>query len=99
MLYVVIAKDGTDPEAPARRQAVRAQHLEGTKPLVESGFLQLGGALLNQGGSMIGSMMLLEAESEEAIRKVLEQDIYSIGGVWKTLEIYPFKRAVGRLGA
>lgn len=28
MMYLVIAKDGTDPEASARRQKVRAKHLE-----------------------------------------------------------------------
>jgi uncharacterized protein len=48
MLYLVIAKDGTDSDAPARRQAVRAEHLEKVKPAVDSGFLLLGGALLSK---------------------------------------------------
>jgi hypothetical protein len=29
MLFVVIAMDGTDPEAPERRRRVRQAHLEG----------------------------------------------------------------------
>ncbi len=29
MQFVVIARDGTDPEAPARRQAARDAHLAG----------------------------------------------------------------------
>jgi uncharacterized protein len=94
MLYVVIAKDGTDPEAPNRRQAVREKHLEGIKPVVKSEFLQMGGALLNKDGNMIGSMMLLEAQSEEEVWDFLKRDIYSTAKVWQSFEVYPFRRAI-----
>ena len=94
MHYVVIAKDGTDPEAPSRRLAVREKHLEGVQPSVASGILQVGGALLNKEGTMIGSMMVLEAEDEEAVREFLKGDIYSKSNVWQSFEIYPFRRAV-----
>ncbi len=94
MHYVVIAKDGTDPEAPGRRLSVREKHLEGVQPLVASGILQVGGALLNKEGLMIGSMMVLEAEDEEAVWKFLKGDIYSKANVWQSFEIYPFRRAV-----
>jgi hypothetical protein len=93
MLYVVIAKDGTDPEAVARRLAVREKHLEAVKPAVAAGIVQVGGALLNQEGTMIGSMMVLEAESEEAVREFLSKDIYSQGNVWQSFDIYRFQRA------
>lgn len=94
MHFVVIAKDGTDPEAPTRRLAVREKHLEDVKPSVASGFVQIGGALLNNEGTMIGSMMLLEAESEEAVWEFLKNDIYSTAHVWQSYEVYPFRRAV-----
>ncbi len=94
MLYLVIAKDGSDSDAPARRQGVRAEHLEKVKPVVESGFLLLGGALLGKEGGMIGSAMLLEANSEEEVWSFLKNDIYNRGNVWQTLEVYPFKKAV-----
>jgi hypothetical protein len=94
MLFAVIAKDGTDTAAPARRMAVRAQHLEGIRPLVEAGTVLLGGALLNEAGGMIGSMMLLEAESEAAARAILERDVYTTGGVWEHYELHPFRIAV-----
>lgn len=94
MLYLVIAKDGTDPEAPARRQQVREAHLEGARRLAESGAMQLGGALLDDADTMIGSAMVLEAEDEAAVRALLEADIYHRGGVWRTYEIYPFRRAI-----
>jgi uncharacterized protein len=94
MMYLVIAKDGTDPEAPARRQAVRAEHLGKVQSVVDSGFLLLGGALLNKEGDMMGSMLLLEANAEEEVWEFLKKDIYSTGNVWQTFEVYPFKKAV-----
>ena len=94
MLYIALAHDGTDPEAAARRQRVRATHLEGIRPAVDSGMLQLGGAILDDAGTMIGSVLLLEAESADAARDFIDNDIYSREGVWQNVEIYPFQRAV-----
>ncbi len=94
MLYIALAHDGTDPEAAARRQRVRATHLEGIRPAVDSGMLQLGGAILDDAGTMIGSVLLVEAESADAARDFIDNDIYSREGVWQSVEIYPFQRAV-----
>ena len=94
MLYLVIAKDGSDPDAPARRQAVRERHLEGARSLAERGIMPLGGALLSADGTMIGSALLLEADDEAAARALLDADVYTTEGVWQTFEIYPFRRAV-----
>jgi uncharacterized protein len=93
MLYLVIARDGHDPEAPARRAAVRATHLEGARPLAERGTLVLGGALLDDHGGMIGSALILEADDEAGVRAILEADVYHRAGVWRSYEITPFKRA------
>lgn len=94
MQFLVLAHDGTDAEAPARRQRVRPQHLEGIRPLAEGETLILGGALLDEEGGMIGSAMLFEAEDEEAVRALIEGDIYFREGVWQNFQILPFKRAV-----
>ena len=94
MLYLVIAKDGSDEGAPERRRAVREQHLKEIHPALESGALKLGGALLD-GETMIGSMLLVEAGDETELRGLLERDIYHRAGVWQSYEIYPFRRAVG----
>jgi uncharacterized protein len=94
MLFLVIAKDGTDAEAPARRQRVREAHLEGARALAATGVLQVGGAILDPNGGMIGSALVVEAEDEAALRSVLEADVYRRAGVWQSFEIYPFRRAV-----
>jgi uncharacterized protein len=94
VLFVVMAKDGTDADAPARRMGVRAQHLEAIQPLVQDGTVLLGGALLNDAGGMIGSLMLLEAENEAAARALLERDVYVTLGVWQQYDLHPFRIAV-----
>jgi uncharacterized protein len=94
MLFLVIAWDGADAEAPARRQRVRATHLEGARALAADGVMHLGGALLDPEGGMIGSALVLEAEDEAAARRLLEADVYHREGVWRSYEVYPFRRAV-----
>ncbi len=94
MLWLIIARDGTDADAPARRQAVRDRHLEGARALAADGRMSVGGAMLDGDGTMIGSMVLLEAEDEAAARALVEADVYSTAGVWQTYEIHPFRRAI-----
>ncbi|MDZ7799346.1 MAG: YciI family protein [Trueperaceae bacterium] len=94
MLYLILAHDATDDQAPARRQRVRPRHLEGVRPLVDEGRLQVAGALLDEEGVMRGSMLLLEAEGEAEVRTILERDVYAREGVWARFEIWPFARAV-----
>lgn len=94
MLHLVIAHDSRDADAPERRRRVRDRHLEGIRPLVEAGALQLGGAYLDEEGEMRGSVLLLEADSVQEVRDLLEADIYRREGVWESFEIRPFVRAV-----
>lgn len=94
MLFLILAHDAPDDGAPARRAAVRERHLQEVRPLVESGRLQVGGAFLDEEGTMRGSMLLLEAENEAEARRTLENDVYARQGVWDRFEIWPFKRAV-----
>lgn len=94
MLYLILAHDGTDDEAPGRRAAVRAQHLEAAQAAAASGTLVMGGALLKGDGAMIGSAMLVEADDEDAARAMVENDIYHKSGVWVDVQIWPFRRAI-----
>ena len=94
MLYLVIAKDGRDEAAPARRQAVRERHLDGAHALAEAGVLHVGGAILDDAGTMIGSAMVIEAADQAALRALLDGDVYAREGVWQRYEVYPFRRAI-----
>ncbi len=94
MQYLVLAFDGTDEDAPSRRQAARQEHLEATKRLNETGVVALAGAILGADGGMAGSALIVEAESEEAVRELLAADVYTRGGVWQEVTVWPFRRAV-----
>lgn len=94
MLYLILAHDATDDGAPERRARVRERHLEGIRPLVDAGRMPIGGAFLDDDGVMRGSMLVLEAEDEAEVRRLLEEDVYVREGVWERFEIRPFKRAV-----
>lgn len=94
MLFLVIARDGSDDGALERRLAVRERHLSSARALAEAGTLQLGGAILDEDDTMIGSALLLEAPDEAAVRALLEADVYARSGVWERYEVHRFRRAV-----
>ncbi|CAI7599572.1 unnamed protein product [Penicillium discolor] len=90
------------PGAQAKRLEVRPKHLEGVKPLVASGAIVAGGAMLNahpadgETPSFKGSMMLAVAENEAQVLELLNKDIYVSSGVWdmENAQIIPYKSAV-----
>jgi len=93
MQFLVIAHDGTDEGALARRLAVREEHLATARANRESGVIKIGGALLNDAGNMVGSAMVMEADSEEKLREILQSDPYTRGNAWQRFEIWPFRSA------
>ena len=95
MQYLVIARDGTDDEAPARRRAVRPTHLEAIQPLVDAGNVLVGGAILSEADEMVGSMLLVEFPDRADVEAWIEGDPYVTGDVWRDVEVHPFRAAVG----
>lgn len=95
MRYAVIARDGTDPQAKARRLAVRPSHLERVAPFVERGRVLIGGAILDAAGDMVGSVLLTDFASREEVEAWVAEDPYVTGGVWKEIEVLDFRPAVG----
>ena len=92
MYFVLLGYDGTDSEAMGRRMAARPAHLEAAKALKEAGVLKYGGPLLNEEGNMKGSILVLQFDSEEALRtEYLATEPYITGDVWRTVEIHPHK--------
>jgi len=93
MQFLLIAYDGSDPGALDRRMKVRPEHLEKIADLKKSGEFLLGGAILDDDGKMIGSMIVYEFPDRSALEKKLEEEPYLTNGVWKKIEIRPYKLA------
>lgn len=91
--YLINALDFTDEQALERRMQVRPAHLENVKELKIKGRYFVGGALLNEAGKMIGSAMIVQFETPEALQEWLNNDPYITGKVWDRIEIKPFKVA------
>ena len=93
MQFLVLAYDGTDPEAPARRQAARQAHLEAARALKAAGHFIEGGAILDKDGQMIGSALIMDFPSEEELQAWLQSDPYVTGNVWQDIKVSPFRCA------
>ncbi|CAO3611462.1 unnamed protein product [Cunninghamella echinulata] len=96
-LFVVVAKDHPGQEGVQRRLSVRAEHLEGANKAYDQGKIKLGGAMLDShdGGNMIGSIMIVEAENIDKAREFIKGDVYVSKDVWKSWEIHPYRGALG----
>ncbi|KAL2223413.1 hypothetical protein M432DRAFT_587335 [Thermoascus aurantiacus ATCC 26904] len=90
------------PGMMAKRVEVRPTHLANVKPLVDSGRIVVGGAMLEshpaegEDPKFKGSMLVALAESAAEVRELLSRDIYATEGVWdlENAQIIPFKSAV-----
>jgi hypothetical protein len=88
MQFVIIGLDGIDKDAPARRKAARPDHIKRGDELLASGNLWYGAALLNDDGSMKGSMYVMDFPDEEALQEYLKNEPYVDGGVWREITIH-----------
>jgi len=93
MQFLLVAFDGTDPGALERRMKVRPEHLEKIAVLKNRGEFLLGGAILDDDEKMIGSMIVYEFPDRAALDESLKKEPYIVSGVWKKIEIKPYRLA------
>jgi len=93
--YVVTAWDGTDADAKSRRQAARPTHLERIRPFVDAGQILVGGAIVDDEGAMIGSVLLVDFDTRADLDRWVAGDPYTTEGVWRSLDVRPYRAAVG----
>ena len=88
MQFIVRGVDGTDENALQRRMAARENHLAMAKKMYADKRWLYAAAILDEGGNMIGSVIICDFESEEALRADwLDREPYILGNVWETVEI------------
>ena len=93
MQFMILAYDGTDEGAPQRRLTVREEHLKGAMRMYEDGSLIKGGAILDDGGKMVGSIAMVDFENREALDAWLQSDPYVTGDVWQDITVKPIRLA------
>jgi len=89
MAWLILAFDGTDAEAPARRMAARDAHVAFITAEAEAGRLLLGLPLHDEAGRSSGSLMVI-AEDPDAYRA---GEPFARHGVWQRIEAHPFRIA------
>lgn len=86
---IVIARDGQDDGALARRMAARDAHFARVRPVAEDGTLLFGGAILDAPeGRMVGSVAVTRHTSHDMARGFWAADPYVTGDVWRDLEFH-----------
>lgn len=91
--YLITGYDYTDTGALQRRMSVRQHHLDGGKALKASGNYIMGGAILNDEGKMIGSVMILQFETEEELEAWKQNEPYITQKIWESVDVKPFRVA------
>ena len=89
MQFIVIAYDGTDSQALARRMAAREAHLKSARELYDNGKWLYASGILDDDGMMIGSMIVCDFPSREELEKQwLKNEPYVTGNVWDKISIH-----------
>ncbi len=84
MKFVIIGFDG--PDGQAKRKIHRSAHLARLEPLNTQGRVILAGPLTDQTGSLI----VIEATSQEEAEQFAREDPYTVHGVFERVEVHPF---------
>jgi hypothetical protein len=95
--FLVTGRDGTDPEAPARRQAARAAHLDYLEQGRAAGRVLFALATV-EGERMTGSTVVYAFDRREDLDRWLLEEPYVTGDVWRSVDIQPCRIAPGFAG-
>ena len=91
MKYVLICEDKKD--SLEVRLANRDNHLAFIGELGDR--VSLAGPMLSDDGEgMVGSVLIIEAESADEIQAIAERDPYALAGLFEKVTIRPFRQVV-----
>ncbi len=91
-LFVVYCKD--KPGALETRVATRPTHLD---YLNGSGAVKAAGPLLDDAGSPIGSLLILETEDKATAQALVDNDPYTAAGLFESVEVHGWRVGVGSI--
>ena len=91
--YLITAYDFTDGGALQRRMNVRPHHFDSTRELKNNGNFIFGGAILNDEREMVGSVMVMQFETEEQLEAWKQTEPYITQNIWESYDVKPFNVA------
>jgi uncharacterized protein len=92
MLFALVAHDR--PNAVARRMELRPDHLKHLEALGDT--LVLAGPFLAENGDMVGSIVVIEAETLDAAKQSFARDPFMIGDLFDSITIKPWKLGINK---
>lgn len=93
-LYVIVCID--KPDSLDTRMATREAHLAYAQAN-EHVRIRVGGPFLSDNGTMIGSMLIVEADDLAMVDAFVKNDPYGKAGLFDRVEVRPWKVTVGSL--
>ena len=93
MQFLLIGRDGKDPEAINRRMAARPAHMALGETLRSEGKMVYAAALLDDAEKMEGSIIVYDAPDRTQLDQWLKDEPYVTGKVWEKIEITQCKTA------
>jgi len=89
MQFLITATDGTDEGVSDRRMATREAHVRLVDELKAQNKLLIGGAILNDAGTMVGSMLVGNFVDRAELDTWLAREPYVQHQVWATIDVKP----------
>jgi uncharacterized protein YciI len=91
MHFMVLAWDGTDEGAVARRDEARPLHGASIAALFEAGEVIFGAGILDEDGVVRGSLVVTDHPSRAEVEAYVAADPFQANGTWDTVEIHPLR--------
>lgn len=85
-LFVLIGRDGA--RGAELRKRHRDAHLANLRPLADAGRVVYAGPLLDTAEQPCGSVIVFEAESLDAARRIASSDPYVVNGVFESHDVF-----------
>ena len=92
MLFALVAHDR--PNSVARRLELRPDHLKHLDALGDT--LVLAGPFLAENGDMVGSIVVIEAETLDSAREIFARDPFMAGNLFDSVTIKPWRLGVNK---
>jgi uncharacterized protein YciI len=92
-LYALTCID--KPNSLERRMATREAHVAYIRERLSA--VKLAGPFLDEAETMIGSLLIVEADDLDGAKAFSAQDPYTLADLWQSVEIRPFRVSIGQL--